>query len=202
MARAKRPVSINGLEFDALIGQDQTLTATVPSYAVEDGRTVSDTIILESESLSMTLFVTNTPVTWVNRFSVNTSRVANVEKRLRELYMKREPVTVITTDETYTNMAIESIGFSKSTETGYSREIPITFKKIDVTTARTTTIPASYGKSGSTGASAGTANSSSGSTGSTGSSGSGSGSKGSNGSKNSGSKSSILYSVGSAVGLI
>lgn len=199
MARAKRPVSINGLEFDALMGQDQTLTATVPSYAVEDGSTVSDTIILEPESLSMTLFVTNTPVTWVNRFGVSTSRVANVEKRLRELYTKREPVTVITTDETYTNMAIESIGFSKSTEAGYSREIPITFKKIDVTIARTTTIPASYGKSGATGASAGTANSSSGSTGS---SGSGSGSKGSNGSKNSGSKSSILYSVGSAVGLV
>lgn len=193
MARAKRPVSINGIEFDALIGQDQTLTATVPSYAVEDGSSVTDTIILEPESLSMTLFVTNTPVTWVNRFGIDSARVSKVEKRLRELYMKRIPVTVITTDESYTNMAIESIGFSKSTEIGYSREIPITFKKIDVTSAQTTTIPASYGKSGSTSASAGTANTSSGSS---------SSSNNKSSDKKSGDKSSILYSVGSAVGLV
>ena len=200
MARAKRPVSINGLEFDALMGQDQTLTATVPAYAVEDGSTVSDTIILEPESLSMTLYVTNTPVTWANRFGIDSNRVANVENRLRELYLKREPVMIITTDNVYNNMAIESIGFSKSTEVGYSREIPITFKKIDVTSARTTTIPASYGKSGATGASAGAANSLAASTGK---SGSGNGSNGSSGSNNgSGGKSSILYSVGSAVGLV
>ena len=35
MARAKQPVSINGIEFDALIDESRTLEATVPEYSVE-----------------------------------------------------------------------------------------------------------------------------------------------------------------------
>ena len=67
MARAKQPVSINGIEFDALIDESRTLEATVPEYSVESGFSVSDAIILSPEKLDMTLFVTNTPVTWYNR---------------------------------------------------------------------------------------------------------------------------------------
>lgn len=61
MARAKQPVSINGIEFDALIDESRTLEATVPEYSVESGFSVSDAIILSPEKLDMTLFVTNTP---------------------------------------------------------------------------------------------------------------------------------------------
>ena len=205
MARAKQPVSINGIEFDALIDESRTLEATVPEYSVESGFSVSDAIILSPEKLDMTLFVTNTPVTWYNRHGGSQNRVDSVVKQLEELYYAGEPVTIVTSDATYSNMAIESITFSKSTEVGYAREIPIYFKKIRVTSAKTTTIPDSYGKSGATGASAGTASTSSGSSGggssgsgSGGSSGSGSGSSGSNGN----SKSSILYSAANSMGLM
>ena len=205
MARAKQPVSINGIEFDALIDESRTLEATVPEYSVESGFSVSDAIILNPEKLSMTLFVTNTPVTWYSRHGGDRNRVDNVVKQLEELYFAAEPVTIVTSDATYTNMAIESLSFSKSLEVGYAREIPISFKKIRVTSAKTTTIPDSYGKSGATGASAGTASTSSGSSGggssgggSGGSSGSSSGSSGSNGN----SKSSILYSAANSMGLM
>lgn len=205
MARAKQPVSINGIEFDALIDESRTLEATVPEYSVESGFSVSDAIILSPEKLDMTLFVTNTPVTWYNRHGGSQNRVDSVVKQLEELYYAGEPVTIVTSDATYSNMAIESITFSKSTEVGYAREIPISFKKIRVTSAKTTTIPDSYGKSGATGASAGTASTSSGSSGggssgggSGGGSGSGSGSSGSNGN----SKSSILYSAANSMGLM
>ena len=205
MARAKQPVSINGIEFDALIDESRTLEATVPEYSVESGFSVSDAIILSPEKLDMTLFVTNTPVTWYNRHGGSQNRVDSVVKQLEELYYAGEPVTIVTSDATYSNMAIESITFSKNTEVGYAREIPISFKKIRVTSAKTTTIPDSYGKSGATGASAGTASTSSGSSGggssgggSGGSSGSSSGSSGSNGN----SKSSILYSAANSMGLM
>lgn len=205
MARAKQPVSINGIEFDALIDESRTLEATVPEYSVESGFSVSDAIILSPEKLDMTLFVTNTPVTWYNRHGGSQNRVDSVVKQFEELYYAGEPVTIVTSDATYSNMAIESITFSKSTEVGYAREIPISFKKIRVTSAKTTTIPDSYGKSGATGASAGTASTSSGSSGggssgggSGGGSGSGSGSSGSNGN----SKSSILYSAANSMGLM
>lgn len=201
MARAKRPVTIAGIEFDALISEEHGYEATVPEYAVESGFSVSDAIIHGAETLNMVLYVTDTPVTW--RSHSGRGRVEQITKRLEELYYAAEPVTIVTSDATYTSMAIENLTISKSAEVGYAREIPISFRKIRITTARTTTIPASYGKSGATAASAGTANTSSGSSGSSGSGssgGSGSGSVSGSGSGNS--KSSILYGAAKSIGLI
>lgn len=206
MPRATQPVSINGIEFDALISQEQTLTAKAPEYTVEDGFPVSDNVSLDSEPLNMVLYLTNTPVTWYNRHGSSPSRVAQVEKQLKELYFAKEPVTVVTSDDVFTDMVITSVGFKKSRETGFDREIPIAFKKVRVTKARTATIPESYGRGGATGASAGTANTSAGSSGSGsgssggGGSGSGSGSGGSN--QNGNRKGSILYGAASSIGLL
>lgn len=197
MARAKRPVTVAGIEFDALISEEHGYEATVPEYAVESGFSVSDAIIHGAETLNMVLYVTDTPVTW--RSHGGRGRVEQVTKRLEELYYAAEPVTIVTSDATYTSMAIENLTISKSAEVGYAREILISFRKIRITTARTTTIPASYGKSGATAASAGTANTSSGSSGS-GSGGSSSGSGSGSGSGNS--KSSILYGAAKSIGLI
>jgi hypothetical protein len=192
MSKARQPVSVAGIEFDALISESRTYEASVPEYAVESGVMVSDDIILGSEKLDMTLYLTDTPVTW--RGHAGRGRVEAVVQQLEELYYTKSPVTVVTSEKTFTSMAIISITISKSFETGYAREIPISFQKIRVTTAKTTSIPASYGRSGNTQAAAGTANtSSSGNT-------AGNGGSGSSGEK--GSKSSILYSAAKGIGLI
>lgn len=208
MAKAKQPVTVADVEFDALIESERSFEAQVPEYAVETGYSVSDGIIFGAETLSMTLYVTNTPVTWYSRHGSDQSRVDTVCKKLEELYYQAEPITIVTSDETYTDMAIESISIRKTLETGYAREIPISFKKIRKTSAKTTTIPDSYGKSGSTAKSAGTAStstsdSSSGASGSgaSGSGGSASGS-GSSSSSNGNSKSSIWYSAANSLGLL
>ena len=206
MPRETQTVYINGIDFDALISQEQTLTAKAPEYTVEDGFPVSDNVSLDSEPLNMVLYLTNTPVTWYNRHGSSPSRVAQVEKQLKELYFAKEPVTVVTSDDVFTDMVITSVGFKKSLETGFDREIPIAFKKVRITKARTATIPESYGRGGATGASAGTANTSAGSSGSGsgssggGGSGSGSGSGGSN--QNGNRKGSILYGAASSMGLL
>ena len=197
MGKVKVPVSINGLEFDALISESRSLIATVPEYSVEEGFAVSDCIILGAETLQMTVYVTNTPVTWYERHGSSRTRVRDVEKRLEQIYLNGEPVRIITNDAVYENMAIENIAFSKSLEAGYAREIPISFKKIRITKSRTTTIPSYYGKSGGTGTSAGSANTTTGSGGSGNSSGSDSDSN-----SNGNSKSSILYNVASSIGII
>ena len=200
MSRAKVPVSINGLEFDALMNEDQTFGATVPEYTVEEGFTISDSIILTPETLSMTLFVTDTPVTWANRHGVRVGRTKDVVQQLMEIYYSRTPVKIITTDATYVNMAISNIGLSKKADLGTAREIPISFKKINITKSETTTIPDSYGKSGATKTSAGTASTSSASSGST--SGSSSSSSKSSSSGSGSNKSSILYGAAKGIGLI
>lgn len=130
MARAKRPVTIAGIEFDALISEEHGYEATVPEYAVESGFSVSDAIIHGAETLNMVLYVTDTPVTW--RSHSGRGRVEQVTKRLEELYYAAEPVTIVTSDATYTSMAIENLTISKSAEVGYAREIPISFRKIRI----------------------------------------------------------------------
>ena len=149
--RALQPVSINGIEFDALISSTEAYEASVPEYPVETGFTVSDTVILNAETLEMTLFLSNRPVTWARRFGASANRVGQVTRQLRELYFQKSLVTVSTGSGSYTNMAITS-----------------KFKKVRVTASRTAVIPDSYGKSGATAAPAGTANTSAASTGASG----------------------------------
>lgn len=200
MTRAKHPVSVGDIEFDALIHSEEGYEAEVPEYPTEKGFSVSDTIVLKPDILNMTLFVTDTPVTWKDRLGSGPGKTEAVVKRLKELYFKKQPVEVVTSDTVYSNMAITSLSIKKSTEVGYAREIPISFKKIIVTQSKTVTIPTSYGKSGKTGASGGTSNTSSGKSGSGGSSG-GSGNGGGSGSSG-GKSGSILYGVASSIGLL
>lgn len=204
MKTVKRPVSVAGIEFDALMNEEKSYEAEVPEYSVEDGYSVSDSIIRAPLLLTMTLAVTDTPVTWKSRFSNTQDRVDTICKQLEELYNKAEPVTVITSTDTYRNMAIASITLTKDEQGRYYREIPITFKQIVVTKAKTTTIPASYYRSGKSSAPAGNANTSSGSTKSSSSSSSSSSSKSSSSSssKKEESKGSILYNAAKSLGII
>lgn len=202
MLRAKEPVSINGLEFDALIDNNESYSATVPEYAVEEGYTVSDAILLGAETVSMTLYVTNTPITWYEKHGGDTSRVESVCQQLKEIFFEKKPVTIRTSDATSENMAIESLSIGKSKDVGYAREIPISFRKIRTVKAKTTTIPDSYGKSGKTAENAGTASTSTSSKGSSSSSSSKSSSSSSGSSGKSESKGSILYNAASSFGLM
>jgi len=215
MAKATIPVSVAGIEFDALISSDHKLEATVPEYATENGFSVSDAIILGQETLSMVLYLTDTPVTWYNKHGANNGRVKSVCSKMEELYYSATPVKIVTSDRTYTDMVIESLTISKSIDEGYAREIPISFRKIRTTSTKTTTIPSEYGKAGTSNQPAGTANtgggSTGGSTGGGGSSGgggisggggtSGGGGGGSSSGGDSGDKSSILYGIGSGLGI-
>jgi len=157
MAAVKQPVSINDIEFDALIESTELNESEVPAYPVETGYSVSDSIILKPRTLDMTLYLTNTPVTWLGRHAASPTRVQDTIRKLKELYFKRELVTVTTMRGVNRNMAIVSIELTNSIENGTSREIPISFQEIRFTESKTTTIPDSYGRSGSTGANAGSA---------------------------------------------
>ena len=150
------PVNINGVEFDALIEETLTLDADIPTYPVETGFEVSDSIILKPQSLSLVLFLTNTPVT--HRAKASPSHVQDVIKQLEGLYFGKMPVAVTTPTRSYPSMGITSISLPKNLELGSSCEVSIDLQEIRFTEAQTTTLPDSYGMSGTTGTNAGTAN--------------------------------------------
>lgn len=147
---ATQPVRINDLEFDALMEESRKFDAEVPQYSVETGFSVSDSIMLNAEKLDMTLFVSNSPVTWAEIHTPSPDRVTQVCDQLEEIYLSRQLVTITTSFRVYEDMAITSLELKKSADPGYAREIPISFQKIRVTTAKTTTMPEEYAKAGET----------------------------------------------------
>ena len=198
MARAKQPVSVDDIEFDALIDSEEGYEADVPEYPTEKGFSVSDTIVLKADTLNMTLYVTDTPVTWRERTGSGPGKTEGVVRRLKDLYFAKKILEVTTTDCVYSNMVITSMNIKKSVEVGYAREIPIAFKKIEVTETATAEIPASCGKSGKTAKAAGKASTTAASTAGSGSSGGSSAS----GSSSSSSRGSVLYNAASSFGLL
>ena len=122
MARKKlQPVSIWGVEFDALIDESKTLSATIPAYPVEDGFPVSDTIILDPVSIKMTLYISNTPVTWLYRHGTSTDRVNKICDLLEQKWLSKQLAKIVTTDAIYKDIGITSIAIKKSKEIGYAR---------------------------------------------------------------------------------
>jgi len=219
----KQPVSIEGIEFDAMLNEEYSLDAESPDYVVESGYTIGDSIILSAEILSLTLFVSDMPVTFRDRFGSGGGRVDKVVQELKDLYYAKKLVSVTTPDAQYDNMAIQSLKISRTNEYGYAREIPITLKHIRITETQTTTIPASYGKSGTTEKAAGTAGTkkassgkgkssksksagaaesgSAGGTNSGSSASSGGGGSSSDSKSSSSTQGSVLYNLGSKIGL-
>lgn len=168
---ARQPVSINGLEFDAQIDEDKTLSADVPSYAVENGYEVSDNISIKPKEITLTLYVTNTPVTWKQRHGIYQGRVAEVIDELERMFWSRELITVITATDIYSDMAITQIKIPKDTINYTSREIKVSLKEVDTVSSSLTSIPSYYGRGGKTKENSGTANVSGGSSGSSASAG-------------------------------
>lgn len=204
MVRKKlKPVSIAGIEFDALIEETKTLSATIPTYPVEKGFPVSDTIILEPIRIQMTLYVSNTPVTWLYRHGSSRDRVNKICEQLENLWLEKKLVKIVTTDAIYKNMGLTSLSIKKSKEIGYAREISLSAQKVCITSRKTVSIPSYLLKSGETAANAGTASVSN-----TSSKSSIARNTESSGGMNSGAKSSakksqsILYGVANGLGLM
>ena len=157
MAKVYTPSSLGGVKFDAIISRDRTYEAEVPTYPVESGFPVSDAVLRSPLALNVTAFISDTPVTWKRQLGNTRSRVSKVVKQLENLYFAGEPVTFITGNKVYTNMAITSITVPETEEMKTAVEVSISLKQVEVTKAKTTTIPSSYGMSGTTGDSGGSA---------------------------------------------
>lgn len=197
--RALRPVSIDGIEFDAFISSDDTLEQDIPDYPTEEGFSVSDTIILKPRSLNITVMVGNVPVTWKSRHGVSRNRTFDVQNELEDMYYSRRLVTVKLSDATYYNMGV--ISMSIHNENSSIREIALSLKEVQVTERKTAGIPSYSLKSGETAANAGKAATSS--TSSATASASNSGGSGSSGSASESKKAgSILYGAASSLGFV
>ena len=152
-----KPVAIDGITFDAMLNEQKNYNATIPQYPVESGFPISDTIILEPLSIQLTLYISNTPVTFLYRHSNSMDRVKKICEQIEKLWLSKKLVKIVTPDTIYTDMGLTSISIKKSKELGYAREISITAVKVRITNTKTASIPDYILKSGKSMANAGKA---------------------------------------------
>jgi len=190
------PASINGIEMDVLADVNNQYTQDIPEYPVEDGYSVSDTIILRPVVLNVVAYIGNLPVTWKSRHGVSSGRTEQVKSELENLYFSKALVTVEMTGRSYSNMGITSMTISKINNSYY--EVSLSMKEVNVTQRKTTDIPSYSLKSGKSESNAGKASTSA----SSGGSGGSSSSKSSSSSTKSEKKGSILYGAASGLGFL
>lgn len=196
------PVTIWGIEFDALIQDKKTMSASIPTYPVEDGFPVSDTIINAPIEFQAILYLSNTPVTWLYRHGSSTDRVKKICELIEVKWLEKQLTKIVTTDAIYKNMGITSVAINHTKEIGYAREITISAQQVRTTQRKTADIPDYILKSGETMKNAGNASTST-TSGKAGSSGSASSSGDSSSSESAAKKSqSILYGAASGLGFI
>lgn len=152
------PVTINGVEFDALIDGDKAYKSTVPNYTTESGYPVSDTIQISPPELSMTLYISDTPVTWAGRSGHGKGSVLRKMSQLKDIWYKKQLCNIVTPDAAYGDMGMTSLSIKKSKELGTSREVSVSFQRV-WTTAKQTTRKTSTKKGGKSKASGGKAGS-------------------------------------------
>lgn len=202
--KAREPVSINGVEFDAVIERQEQMSATVPQYPIENGVSISDNVALDAMELTMTLYLTATPITWASRHGTGEEHIDATCEKLRKQYASREPLEVVTSNRTYSSMVIKQMQFKKSEDIGMAMEIPITLTQVTTTSSEKVNIPAGLGKGGTTKKDTGRTGTGSASVTQSSGSSSGSGSSGpsSHGTNSHGSSGnsapSIMYDIGNA----
>lgn len=155
--RAKIPARLNGIKFDAIITRETQYEADVPEYPVETGFYTSDAVLRKPITLSVTAFISNTPVTWRSQLN-EPNRVATTIKKLESLYFSGKLVTFVTSKRSYTSMALTSLTVPETAEMANAVEVKFTLKQVRIAKSKFQTIPSDYALSGETAQSGGTAN--------------------------------------------
>jgi hypothetical protein len=159
---------IGELQLDATIQEVHEYRNEISEYPIEDGSILSDNIRLMPDTLLMTGFVTNSPVTpgQDNKAEVVTLDNGKVEvknfkregqnnnvefaqdvllrisgRRIQGTDVEPELVTVVTGLRVYDSMAIENLSIPRDASTGLALRFECTLKKVQRVKTETVAIP-------------------------------------------------------------
>lgn len=146
-------VDLISIEFDATMSEVHSWTNDITTNPVENGSTVADHILNNPDEITLTGFITNTPITGelIDQYKKVATQIIDGKKRedrvdaaigmLKELMDKKLIVTVFTKYLVYPNMAIRSINFPRNASSGDSIEVTINFIKLNLVSTQTVKVP-------------------------------------------------------------
>lgn len=153
--------AVGTLQLDALVSEDTFLDSYATTYPVEDGSTITDNVSNDAEKLSLSGQVTSAQITVFG--AGGWQKLVEAKDVLRRLHAAREPITITTGMDTYTDMVMERCRIGRSNE-GDHFTVDCDFRRILKAQLQTDTVPedkaapAAKGKAGSTRTSAGKVN--------------------------------------------
>jgi hypothetical protein len=139
-------VKIDDIVVDIAISEDHTFENEVTSHPVETGSDVTDNSIVKPDAITLDCIISNTPLTTTGR-EVNDQVLASsspadeARAKLLALRQSREPITVIDSLGTWTDMVLEHLSIPRSSRTGDALAFKATFKKLVIVTNERATVP-------------------------------------------------------------
>lgn len=118
--------NVGGVFLDATLTEDHQYNARATTYPIEDFRNITDHIINEPETLSLTGVVSDTPLSILSSFN----RSVDAFNRLVRIYETKQLITVVTGIKVYTNMCITSLQIPRNVQSGQSLTFSMEFQKI------------------------------------------------------------------------
>ncbi len=129
---------VGSILLDALVSEDTLLESFATVYPVEDGSTISDNVSNDAERLSLSGQVTSAEITVYG--AGGWQKLIQAKDLFRQLHAAREPITIATGIDTYTEMVMERCRIGRTNE-GDHFSVECDFRKIVKSQLQTDLVP-------------------------------------------------------------
>ncbi len=134
-------VMIDGFSIDASISEEHGFNSEVTEYPVETGGDITDNVRAKPITVTLECIVSDTPLgDFVNIRDSGSIPSVIAYSRLTKIRDKREPVTIITSLDTFENMVLTDLSIPRKAETGHAIEFSATFQQIILVTNNRSTV--------------------------------------------------------------
>lgn len=142
----KEPSKIAFLECHVLMSKTFSISSDVPDYPVETGFMVHDHVINRPAQLAMTVFVSNTPVTWLDYLGgPSPDYVMDAIWAFNFIWTDKAPITILTDTFIYEDYVMTSCTMPQDNKFGRgAMEFTCEFKHIRKVGVKKEQIPKEY----------------------------------------------------------
>jgi hypothetical protein len=119
---------IGGIILDASISETHTYDSEVPQFPVENGLSITDTVINKPISFTVSGIVSTTPIQ--GDITPDPGRADRAYQDMIQIREKREEVTIVTPLSVYEDMVMTNLTVPRSRTTGESFEFSASFIQI------------------------------------------------------------------------
>ncbi|AUZ67097.1 hypothetical protein V8J08_000926 [Citrobacter amalonaticus] len=148
--------NLASMSFDCVDDERHHWSNAITAFPTEGDVDITDNIRPQQRELTLTGFISNTPITglidevtnFADRFMNGRKRTADAYNQLKALSELKIPVTVTTRYEVYENMGLADVSIVRTADNGDALVVDMVFRQITIVKTQTGTVPAGIGRAG------------------------------------------------------